>query len=341
MSPSSSKARRAARAAKVTARSVQSSGVVKCYIERFENAVGIPDLRLREKSTKRLVRVLTDKQTFRSIAPLSNLLQDCYAHGGGLVEPRSRAEHIAVSAPIVRQSDQEIAVAFERFSVKVHIVTADVASPPTSVWAYIEEYSTEDGALGLRLRQKVTGRKIEMYGKNQDHLLTFLNSPQFTGANTRMANLYEKDGFDDYVLVSGGAATDSYDVALFTDGAELTYLLGPTPDTAYRDAFRVLIEESAPEAHARTAQSHFDRSRYREAVLSARLAVETACGGRGPDVKRRLDDAPADVTTAGDALYGKRHVAVHEGDTRVEQPDAIQAIRAMHRILAYLESNPS
>ena len=341
MSPSSSKARRAARAANVTARSAQSSGIVKCYVERFENAAGAPDLRLREKSTKRLVRVLTNNQTFRSFGPLSNLLQDCYAHGGGLVEPRSRAEQVAISAPIVTQSAQEIAVAFEGFSVKVHIVTADIASPPTSVWAYIEEYPAEDGGLGLRLRQKVTGRKIEMYGKNQDHLLTFLSSPQFTGADTHMPNLYQKDGFDDYVLVSGGTATDSYDVVLFNDGVELSYLLGPTPDTSYRDAFRVLTEESAPEAHARTAQTHFDRGRYREAVLSARLAVETACGGRGSDVKRRLGDAPVDVTAAGDALYGKRHVAVHEGDTRVEQPDAIQAIRAMHRVLAYLAYDSS
>lgn len=341
MSRSSSKTRRDARAASVTARSAQSSGIVKCYVERFENAVGAPDLRLREKSTKRLVRVLTDNQMLRSFAPLSNLLHDCYAHGGGLVEPRSRTEYIAISAPIVKQGAQEIAVAFEGFSVKVHIVKADVASPPTSVWAYIEEYPFDDEGLGLRLRQKVTGRKIEMYGKNQDHLLTFLSSPQFTGADKHMPNIYQKDGFDDYVLVSGGAATDSYDVLLFNDGAELTYLLGPTPDTAYRDAFRELADESAPEAHARTAQTHFDTGRYREAVLAARLAVETACGGRGSDVKRRLADAPADVAAAGDALYGKRHIAVHEGDTRVEQPDATQAILAMRSVLAYLESNSS
>lgn len=336
MSSSSSKTRRAARSANVTARSAQSSGIVKCYIERFENAAGAPDLRLREKSTQRLVRVLTSNEMFRSFAPLSNLLRDCYEHGGGLVESRSRAEHIAISAPIVTQNAREIAVAFERLSVHVDIVTANIASPPTSVWAYIEEYTAEEGGLGLRLREKITGRKIEMYGKNQDHLLTFLSSPHFTGAQTHMANLYQKDGFDDYVLVSGGTATDSYDVVLYTDGVELTYLLGPTPDTAYRDAFRALTEESAPKAHGRTAQMHFDMGRYREAILSARLAVETACGGRGADVKRRLADAPADVKAAGDALYGKRHVAVHEGDTRVEQPDAIQAIRAMRRVMDYL-----
>lgn len=76
--------------------------------------------------------------------------------------------------------------------------------------------------------------------------------------------------------------------------------------------------------------------RYFEAVLDARLAVETARGGRGPDVNRRLADAPADVSAAGDALYGKRHIAVHEGDTRIEHPDATQAILAMHSVLAYL-----
>ncbi|WP_205881210.1 hypothetical protein [Leucobacter insecticola] len=252
------------------------------------------------------------------------------------MEPWSRAEHIAISAPIVTQNAREIAVAFDCLSVHVHIVTADITAPPTSVWAYIEEYTAEEGGLGLRLREKITGRKIEMYGKNQDHLLTFLSSPRFIGAQTLMANLYQKDGFDDYVLVSGGTATDSYDVVLYMDSAELTYLLGPTPDTAYRDAFRALTEESAPKAHARTAQTHFDRGLYREAILSARLAFETACGGRGADVKRRLADAPAEVKKAGDALYGKRNVAVHEGDTRVEQPDAIQAIRAMHRVMDYL-----
>lgn len=209
MSSSSSKVRRAARAANVTARSAQSSGIVKCYVERFENAAGAPDLRLREKSTKRLMRVLANNQIFGSFAPLSNLLRDCYRHGGGLVSPRDRAEHVAISAPIVTQNGQEIALAFERFSVNVRIVTADIGSSPTSVWAYIEEYTAEGGGLGLRLREKVTGRKIEMYGKNQDHLLTFLSSPHFTGVKIHMENLYDKDGFDDYVLVSGGIATDS------------------------------------------------------------------------------------------------------------------------------------
>jgi hypothetical protein len=118
-----------------------------------------------------------------------------------------------------------------------------------------------------------------MYGKTKDHLIELLASPRFTGAFKFMPNLYEKDGYDDYVLVSGGTAVDSYEVLLFESDAQLTYLLGPTPDTAYRDAFRVLKEEPATAAHSRRAMTHFEDGRYREAVLFARLAVEMACGG--------------------------------------------------------------
>lgn len=338
MSSPSSKARRAAHAAKVTARSAQSSGMIKCYVEPFERTDGVRDLRLREKLTRRTVRVLTDQPMLHSSAPLSNLLQDCYFHGGGLIEPRNRKEHVAIVAPIFTQNAQEIAVLLsDKFSVMVNILSAHMVSPPASVWCYVEEYPGENESLGLRLREKVTGRKVEMYGKTKDHLIEFLASPRFTSAYEFMPNLYEKDGYDDYVLVSGGTAVDSYDVLLFEGDAQLTYLRGPTPDTAYRDAFRVLKEESAAAAHSRTAMTHFEGGRYREAVLSARLAVEMACGGGGADVKRRLDGAPQDVSTAGASLFARRNIAVHEGGTRVEQPDATEAIRAMMRLLDYLE----
>jgi hypothetical protein len=338
MSSPSSKARRAARAAKVSARSAHSSGIIKCYVECFERPDGIRDLGLREKLTRRKVRVLTDQAMLQQFPPMSNLLQDCYAHGGGLIEPRNRQEHVAIVAPIFTQNAQEIMVWLDdKFSVTVNILSARISSPPASVWCYVEEYPGENESLGLRLREKVTGRKIEMYGKTKDHLIEFLASPRFTGAYKFMPNLYEKDGYDDYVLVSGGTAVDSYDVLLFEGDAQLTYLLGPTPDTAYRDAFRVLKEESAAGAHSRTAMTHFEGGRYRETVLSARLAVEMACGGGGADVKRRLDGAPQEVSTAGASLFARRNIAVHEGGTRVEQPDALEAIRAMMRLLDYLE----
>ena len=312
--------------------------MIKCYVQPFERPDGVRDLRLREKLSRRTVRVLTDQPMLHSSAPLSNLLQDCYAHGGGLIEPRNRKEHVAIVAPIFAQNSQEIMVRLDdKFSVAVNILSARISSPPASVWCYVDEYLAENESLGLRLREKVTGRKVEMYGKTKDHLTEFLASPRFTGAYKFMPNLYEKDGYDDYVLVSGGTAVDSYDLLLFEGDAQLTYLLGPTPDTAYRDAFRVLKEECAAAAHSRTAITHFDGGRYREAVLSARLAVEMACGGRGKDVKHRLAGAPQDVLTAGDAIREKRNIALHEGDTRVEQQDALEAIRASKRILDYLE----
>jgi hypothetical protein len=81
---SRSNARRKTHAAKVAARSAHVSGVIKCYIEVFEQSNGIPDLRLSEKVTRRTVRVLTGQPTMQQVAPLSNLLQDCHGHGAGL-----------------------------------------------------------------------------------------------------------------------------------------------------------------------------------------------------------------------------------------------------------------
>ncbi|WP_133241723.1 hypothetical protein [Microbacterium sp. Gd 4-13] len=177
----------------MTARSAQASGVVKCYVEAFERQDRRPDFRLFEKSTRRRVRVLSDNPLFQRVPPLANLLQDCHAHGGGLTDRWSREEYIAVAAPISAQDPDEIAVWLDnRFSVKVNIATANIESPPVSVWCYIEEYSEgSETALGLRLREKTTGRKVEMYGSNKRHLTTFLASPHFTGADAKMSNLYE------------------------------------------------------------------------------------------------------------------------------------------------------
>lgn len=312
--------------------------MVKCYVEFFDRSDGMPDLRLREKVTQRMVRVVTDQPILQQLAPLSNLLQDCHTHGGALVGPRNTNEFIALSGQIAGQDATEIVVSIDdKFSVKVNILTADVLCAPVSVWCYIEEYPLNDGGLGVRLREKATGRKIEMYGKNKHHLAQFLASPQVTGAYQFMPNLYEKDGFDDYVLVSGGTAVDSYDLLRFNDGDELTYLLGPTTDTAYRDAFRALKEEAVATTYSRTAVSHYESGSYREAILSARLAIEVACGGKGADVKRRLTGAPEDVSNAGRILWDKRNLAVHEASTRVEQQDAEEAIDAMKRLLDFLE----
>lgn len=341
--PPKSKARHSAHATKVAARSANASGVIRCYVEAFNHADGTPDLRLREKKTGRQVIVKTTDTRYRHRSPLTNLLQDCYRHGGALGDRWSRKETIALTAPVATQDAEHIAVWLDGdLSVSVDIDTAEITDAPLSVWCYIEEYADETSdILGLRLREKETGRKVEMFGKNKEHLTMFLASPRFSGAENVMPNLYERGGFVDYVLVSGGTAVDSFDVLLFEDNNDLTYLLGPSPDTAYRDAFRCLNSETAAQSHARTAHAHFDKGHYREAILAARLAVETGCGGRSTDVKPRLAKAPSEVSDAGDALYKIRHVAIHEGDTRIEQPDAKHALQAMSTVLDYLISTPS
>lgn len=338
---SKSKARRASHQAKVLARSAYLSGVIRCYVDSVELGDGTREDQLCEKITGRTVRILSGDRRLHGVVPLTNLLRDCRGHGGGLTDRWSRKEHIAVTAPVIAQDGDDISLWLDdTFTLKVHIATANVPSPPTSVWCYIEEYAGETSdTLGLRLREKESGRKVEMYGKNKVHLTRFLASPRFTGTMEEMPNLFEKGGFRDYVLVSGGTAVDSFDVLLFQDDADLTYVLGPSPDTAYRDAFRVMTVESATTSHARTARTHFDKGYYREAILAARLAVETRCGGRSIHVKPHLVDAPPEVQDAGAALYAKRNLAVHEGDTRVEQPDAVQALNAMTTILDYLSTN--
>ncbi|MBT2502833.1 hypothetical protein [Curtobacterium sp. ISL-83] len=282
------------------------------------------------------MRVVTSEPMVGDLAPLRNLLNDCYQHGRGLLEPRSSREFILVSGRVVSQSADQVVMSFDAsFSTRVRIRSSGIARPPLSVWCYIEAY-TKDGEQGLRLRQKTTGRKVEMFGESKNHLVAFLASPDLVSARDSMPNLYERDGYRDYVLVSGGTAVDSYDVIRFTDDANLTYLLGPTPDTAYRDAFRVATEESPSTAHARTAAMHLDQARYREAVLSARLAVEMACGGDGKQVRHRLADAPTPIAEAGSILFMIRNVAVHEGGTRVELQDAEIAVEAMRTVLRFV-----
>jgi len=251
----------------------------------------MPDLRLREKVTRRTVRVLTRQPIPQQVAPLSNLLQDCHVHGGGLVEPRGNKEFVAISAAIVAQDGEEITVSLDvPFAMKVIIQTAGIDTPPVSVWCYIGEYSIEIGSLGVRLRQKMTGRKVEMYGKNKDHLAQFLASPRFTGARELMPNLYEKDGFDDYVLVSGGTAVDSYDVIRFQDNAELAYLLGPSPGHGIPRRFPCFGRRSGRDstlknrvgAFARRSLSGsdpFSPSRRRGGVRWPRCSRETSAGG--------------------------------------------------------------
>lgn len=98
-----------------------------------------------------------------------------------------------------------------------------------AVRCYIEEYPTERGRLGVRLREKETGRKVEITAFTQqehDAFLAFLNSPRLTGTASQLPNLYEPNGVDDFVLVDGNVEVDNAELIRFTYDSALSYLFG-------------------------------------------------------------------------------------------------------------------
>ena len=215
------------------------------------------------------------------------------------------------------------------------------AEPQTlvSVHCYIEEHRDKSGSMIVRLREKLTSRKVEMWGTESSSLIKFLLAPRFTGTAYLMPNVYVKDGLEDFVVVSGIPTVDTYDVIRFGESEHLAYLYGPTWHTDVHEVDGSPGAQSAYRTHARAARESLYQGRYREAVLSSRLAVELACGGDGLAIKRRLNDAPETVQHAANNLWDLRGKAVHEGLTRIEQLDAEAAVGAMNSVVAYVTSD--
>jgi hypothetical protein len=97
------------------------------------------------------------------------------------------------------------------------------------VKCYIEEYITESGRPGVRVREKETGRKVEITAftaREHDDFLAFLNSPNLTGMAELLTNLYEPTGDDDHVIVDGYVEADTPEVIRFTYDSTLSYLFG-------------------------------------------------------------------------------------------------------------------
>lgn len=315
---------------------------VRCYVEQWNHAGIGQDLRLREKKSKRLVRVLTDDPEVGALAPMAhmaNLLAESYSHSGGLADPQGTNEYIQIAGNVLRATQDEVVFWLDNdFTTRMNIAAPE-HSTLTSIWCYVEEYG-DDEPRNVRLREKITGRKVEMWGSEKESLIAFLSSPRAMGAKQLLPNLFEKNGFEDYVLVSGGTTVDTHDSIRFEGNDSLTYLIGPTPDTAFRDALRVPSEDLSTVAHLRTARKHLYEGHYRESIVSARLAVESACGGGGDAIKNRLAAAPANVQAAATVVQEMRHIAVHESDSRIEQQQAEQALAAMTVVLEYLGIPP-
>lgn len=92
-----------------------------------------------------------------------------------------------------------------------------------STKCYIEEYKNEQGQLSARLREKGTGRKVDL-GLTLDgkqHFLRFLSA---AGANkAAMPDVFTRDGQEDCILVSGDLDFDAPDELRFTYNEKLSY----------------------------------------------------------------------------------------------------------------------
>ncbi|MEW1808433.1 hypothetical protein [Pseudarthrobacter sp. NPDC080039] len=88
---------------------------------------------------------------------------------------------------------------------------------------YIEEYKNEQGLLSARLREKGTGRKVDL-GITLDGKQDFLRFLSAAGANKGvMPDVFAKDGGEDCVIVSGDLDFDSPDEIRFIYNGKLSY----------------------------------------------------------------------------------------------------------------------
>lgn len=99
-------------------------------------------------------------------------------------------------------------------------------SSPKSTKCYIDEYEVGPGQIGARLREKTTGRKVDL-GITADSKQDFL---QFLGAARAnisvMPEVFSKDGLDDCVIVSGDVDFDAPDEIRYVFNDKLSYLFG-------------------------------------------------------------------------------------------------------------------
>lgn len=96
----------------------------------------------------------------------------------------------------------------------------------SSTRCYIEEYENERGQLSARLREKVTGRKVDLgltSAAARNDFLRFLSSA--VPHRAKLPDVFTKDGDADCVLVSGDLDFDAPDEIryLFNDRLSYTY----------------------------------------------------------------------------------------------------------------------
>jgi hypothetical protein len=95
----------------------------------------------------------------------------------------------------------------------------------TTAECYIEEYESAPGRPGARLREKITGRKVNLgfaSPADSEHFLVFLNAAREQRAV--MPKVYDKDDLADAVAVTGNLESENADEISFVHNEELQYL---------------------------------------------------------------------------------------------------------------------
>jgi len=94
------------------------------------------------------------------------------------------------------------------------------------VQCYIEEYRNEEGLPSARLRQKNTGKKVDLgfvSAEERAHFLRFLSAMKQNAAS--IADVFSMDGTEDCIEVSGDLDFDSPDEIRFVPNESLQYIV--------------------------------------------------------------------------------------------------------------------
>lgn len=98
-------------------------------------------------------------------------------------------------------------------------------SQTKSTKCFIEEYENEQGQLSARLREKATGRKVDLgmtSAADKQHFLQFIGA---VGANkAAMPDAFSREGDEDCIVVSGDLDFDAPDEIRFICNDNLSYL---------------------------------------------------------------------------------------------------------------------
>jgi len=88
---------------------------------------------------------------------------------------------------------------------------------------YIEEYTNERGLLGARLREKRSGRKVDLgiALDGKERFLRFLGAARMN--SKQLPGIFDKTSDESYVLVTGDLDFDAPDEIRFVYNDKLSY----------------------------------------------------------------------------------------------------------------------